>query len=79
MRGAALEPIANRNTATQLWVAAEAGPGLYWAPLPRLALGIEIAAVVPFVTGGFALDGERVLGFAPVGVRALAGIELRLP
>jgi hypothetical protein len=79
VRGAALEPIASRITATQPWVAAEAGPGLYWAPRPRLALGLEVAAVVPFVTGGFALDGQRVLGFAPVGVRALAGIELRLP
>jgi hypothetical protein len=79
VRGAPLDPITNRRTATQPWVAAEAGPGLYWAPRPRLALGLEVAAVVPFVTGGFALDGERVLGVAPVGVRALAGIELRLP
>jgi hypothetical protein len=79
VRGAAFEPIANRNTGTQPWVAAEVGPGLHWVPRPRLALGLEVAAVVPFVTGGFALDGQRVLGFAPVGVRVLAGIELRLP
>lgn len=79
VRGSALDPIANSTTASQPWVAAELGPGLHWAVRPRLALGLEVAAVVPFVTAGFALDEQRVLGFSPVGVRALAGLELRLP
>lgn len=79
VRGSPLDPITNPRDASQPWVAAELGPGLHWAPRPRLALGLEVAAVVPFVTAGFALDEQRVLGFSPVGVRALASIELRLP
>lgn len=55
------------------------GPGLSWAPIDRLALELHVEALVPLVSGGFALDDEPMLDNLPAGVRALAGVEVRLP
>jgi hypothetical protein len=79
IRARALEPIQNPETATQPYLGLLLGPGLSWAPIDRLALGLEVEALVPLLSGGFALDGQPVLDNLPVGVRALAGVELRLP
>ncbi len=79
VRGRPIAPILNRRDASQPWVAAELGPALSWSPIPALALGVELSAVIPVFAAGFALDGEPVLRYSPVGVRALAGLELRLP
>jgi hypothetical protein len=79
VRGRPLSPILNRRDASQPWVAVELGPGLSWSPIPRLALALELGLVVPLLQAGFALDGEPALRYSRVGVRALAGIELRLP
>ncbi|PRQ03253.1 hypothetical protein ENSA5_17720 [Enhygromyxa salina] len=79
VRAVALEPIQNPQLATQPYLGLALGPGLAWAPIERLALGIGVEATIPLVSGGFALDDQPVLDNAPVGVRALAGVELRLP
>lgn len=71
--------IPNARQATQPYVGVELGPGLAWAPLDRLAVGIELGAVVPLGFGGFSLGGQTQLANLPIGVRALLGIELRLP
>ena len=79
VRAQALEPIQNPETATQPYAGIALGPGLSWAPVERVALGLELHAVIPLVSGGFALDGQPALDNTPVGVRALAGVEVRLP
>ena len=79
VRAQALVPIQNPETASQPYAGITLGPGLSWAPVQRVALGLELHAVIPLVSGGFALDGQPALGTTPVGVRALAGVEIRLP
>ncbi|WP_106090942.1 hypothetical protein [Enhygromyxa salina] len=79
VRARALEPIQNPEMATQPIVEVVLGPGLSWAPTERVALGLEVQALIPFVFGGFALDNQTALDTAPVGIRALAGVEIRLP
>lgn len=76
VRARALDPIQNAETASQPYLGLLLGPGLSWAPINRLALGLEVEALIPLVFGGFALDGQPVLDNIPVGVRALASVEI---
>jgi hypothetical protein len=76
VRARALDPIQNPETASQPYLGLLLGPGLSWAPINRLALGLEVEALIPLVFGGFALDGLPVLDNIPVGVRALASVEV---
>ena len=55
------------------------GPGLTWTPVPRVGIGVEVEALVPIVARAMALSGLTVVDKFPVGVRALVGVELRLP
>jgi hypothetical protein len=78
VRGRPLPTLPTGTDAIQPWLAVELGPALSWSPRPRLALGVELDAVVPLLAAAFTLGGERVRQYSPVGVRALAAIELRL-
>lgn len=79
VRARALDPIQNPETASQPYLGLLLGPGLSWAPIHRLALGLEVEALIPLVFGGFALDGQPALDNIPMGVRALASVEIRIP
>ncbi len=79
IRAEALPPIQNATTGTQPYLGLELGGGLIWTPISRLGVGLELDGLVPFLSGGFNLDGPSVLRNLPIGVRALAGIEVRLP
>ncbi|KIG19119.1 hypothetical protein DB30_04584 [Enhygromyxa salina] len=79
IRGRALAPIPNAEVAAQPYVGVMLGPGLSWAPIERVALGLELQAQVRLASGGFALDDLAALNATPVGVRALAGVEIRFP
>ena len=68
----------NASSATQPLVQLELGAGLAWAPLERLAIGVELEALGQLVAGGFATNGSAVVANIPVGVRGLASVELRL-
>lgn len=78
-RGATVLPRASRS----LWLAAPVGPGLLWAPRPRVALRLGIDAILALIRPGFDIleAGIRTELFraAPIGGRASLGIELRLP
>lgn len=76
-RGTGLTP--QPRAASQPWVAAVLGPGLRWAVRPRVALGVDLDLLVSLVRGGFAIDEREIQRVSAVGVRALAGVELRLP
>ncbi|EDM77994.1 hypothetical protein PPSIR1_19334 [Plesiocystis pacifica SIR-1] len=83
VRGRPLDTLAGSRDANQPWLAIEAGPGLRWVPGPqsapaRVAIGAEVDAVASLFATGFSLDGSQVRQYAPVGVRALAVVELRL-
>lgn len=68
----------NASSATQPLLQLELGAGLAWAPVERLAIGVEVEALGQLVAGGFATDGAAVVANIPVGVRGLASVELRL-
>ncbi len=79
LRAIALEPVRNPEAATQPYVGLELGAGFTWTPVHHLGVGLELDAVVPLASGGYALEGAEVLGATPAGLRVLAGVELRLP
>jgi hypothetical protein len=55
------------------------GPGLRWAVRERLALFVQLDLIAPLLRGGFTIEDAVVSSIAPVGVRGLGGVELRLP
>ncbi|MFV8751013.1 hypothetical protein ACNOYE_10750 [Nannocystaceae bacterium ST9] len=79
VRGRGLESLPRVETASFPWVAGSVAQGLWWAPLDRLALGVELELVLPFTRGSFLVDEREVERIAGIGVRGLAGVELRLP
>ena len=60
-------------------VALRVGQGIAWAPIDRLALGLDLELSAPLTRAAFVVDGTTVQRTAAVGVRALVGLELRLP
>lgn len=79
MRGRAVG-IERPGIETLPWLAFEAGAGVVWTNALGLGPFVEVAAVVPALRPGFAVDGAGVLHRAdPVGVRVIAGLELRVP
>jgi hypothetical protein len=73
----------NEQRRAGLLVALAAGAGLMWAPIPALALRIEVAGVLALARPRFAVhtpSGDAVAFEAPwLGLRAFAGIEGRIP
>ncbi|HLT37945.1 MAG TPA: hypothetical protein VK034_16785 [Enhygromyxa sp.] len=79
LRGRGVGSTPAPDTATQPWAAVELGPGLRYVPNRRVALGLEVDLVAALLRGGFTLGGSIAQRHAPIGVRALAGLELRFP
>lgn len=79
LRGQGTSGVPNPVAVTRPYVALELGPALLVRPLERLAIGLELDAVVPLVQVGFSINGEPVLRSTPIGARVLVGVELRLP
>src|SRR5690606_28838230 len=79
LRGAGTGTTPNPGQATLPWAAALVGHGLRWAVRERLALGLDVELLVPFVRGGFTIAGAEVSRFAAAGLRGFAALELRLP
>ncbi len=61
------------------WFAIGVGQGLVFVPIDRLAIGVELQLAVPLQGGRFSIGDQEIQRLTPVGVRALAGVELRLP
>jgi hypothetical protein len=79
VRGRGRSPTANTEQASLPWVAAAIGQGIAWAPIERLAIGLDLTLLVPLGRGSFVIDDREVQRLVLVGARALLGIELRLP
>jgi hypothetical protein len=79
LRGEGRTSVPNPVRATQPWLAIELGPALAWTPIPNLAIGLELDAVIPLIAAGFSIDGDPILRTTPIGVRALVGLEVRFP
>ncbi|MFV8755210.1 hypothetical protein ACNOYE_32070 [Nannocystaceae bacterium ST9] len=79
LRGRGIGSTPNPRGASQPWAAARIGAGLRWVPRPRFALGFEIDLLAALLRGGFTIGDEVAQRHAPVGVRALVGVEVRLP
>lgn len=77
VRGAGLEDLPTSGRATFLWVAIAAAQGLWFSPIDRLGIGLELDLAVPLNRGAFRIDSSEVQRIAAVTVRGLAGIELR--
>lgn len=60
------------------WLAINLAPGLVWAPIRNLAIGVTVEPWVALMRRRFEIDNAGVIWRPlPVGVRALAGIEAR--
>ena len=60
------------------WLAIDLAPGLVWAPIRNLAIGLSVEPWVALVRRQFEIDNAGVIWRPlPVGVRVLAGIEAR--
>lgn len=60
------------------WLAIDVAAGLAWAPIRRLAIGLRVEPFVALLRGRFVADGTTELWRPlPVGVRAVAGLEVR--
>lgn len=73
-RGATVNPTRTRRP----WFALAAGPGLAFAPIPRIALLVGVDAVVPLWRAQFLVGGVEIHRPRPVGVRGVVGLEIRL-
>ncbi len=77
LRGRGVGDTPNPRLAAQPWLALALGPGLRYVPHPRVALGLELDAVVGLVRGGFTVGSSVVQQQANLGVRVLLGVEVR--
>ncbi|MCY0994603.1 hypothetical protein OV203_46190 [Nannocystis sp. ILAH1] len=70
--------LVQNETTRNLWAAGLLAPGLQWRPLPWLALGLEVEAVVAFTRRRYATrDGGVFYSVPPVGVRLGGGIAVQ--
>lgn len=79
VRGRGLEPLAATRRASIPWVAPNLAQGLWWVPIERLAIGIELELLVALTRGRFVVSGIELERITAIGLRALAGLEVRLP
>lgn len=79
VRGRGLEPLPVTRRASLPWVAIDVAQGLWWAPIERLAIGVELELIVSLTSGRFVVSDIEVERMAAIGLRGLAGIEVRLP
>jgi hypothetical protein len=76
-RGTGTTLEARRDAA--LWVAGVGGPGIAVVPRRFIAVVAGIDIVVPFYRPAFDIGGELVHRARPVGLRAILGVEVRVP
>lgn len=73
----------NADRRVGLLAALQVGAGLMWAPIPALALRIEVAGVLALARPRFAVhtpSGDATAFETPrLGLRALVGVEARIP
>jgi len=79
LRGRGLSTLPVVEEAAIPHAALRLGPGLAWAPTERLALGFDLELAVPVTRGEFVIDQIVIQRVAPVNVRGVLGVELRLP
>lgn len=77
VRGAGLDTLPTSSSASFLWIAIAAAQGLWFAPIDRVAIGLELDLAVPLNRGEFGIDATEVQRTALLTVRGLAGLELR--
>src|SRR5690606_25800347 len=79
VRGRGLAPLAVTRRAALPWIASKLAQGLWWAPIEQLAIGVELELIVSLTRGRFVVSDIEVERIAAIGLRGLAGIEVRLP
>jgi hypothetical protein len=79
VRGRGLDDLPVALAASFPWIALALGQGLWFAPLSRLAIGVDLQLAVPVRGGRFLIETVEIQRIAPLSVRGLVGIELRLP
>jgi hypothetical protein len=79
VRGRGLDELPVTLTASFPWIAVALGQGLWFAPIERLAIGVGLQLAVPLRGGRFLIETVEVQRIAPVSVRGIVGIEVRLP
>jgi hypothetical protein len=77
LRGRGVGTTPAPDVATQPWVGVQLGPGLRYVPNRWIALGVEVDLIASLLRGGFTLGDAVAQIHAPIGVRALAGLEAR--
>jgi hypothetical protein len=76
-RGVGMTP--SPSSATQPWAAVGLGPGVRYVANKWIALHLEVDLVAALLRGGFTIGDLIAQSQAPIGVRALAGLEVRFP
>ncbi|PRQ09105.1 hypothetical protein [Enhygromyxa salina] len=79
VRGRGVDELPVVDEASLLWVALALGQGLWFSPIERLAVGLDVQLAVPLQRGSFSVETAEIQQIAPVSVRGLVGVELRLP
>lgn len=79
VRGRGLDELPVVLTASFPWIAVALGQGLWFAPIERFAIGIDLQLAVPLRGGRFLIETVEVQRIAPVSMRGIVGIEVRLP
>lgn len=77
VRGFGLDELPVSGQASFWWIALAVGQGLWFSPIDRVAIGLELDLAVPLNRGVFAIETTEIQQIAPVTVRGLAGVELR--
>jgi hypothetical protein len=78
VRALGLAPARNTRAASYPWVAASVSGGVTWVIIERVAIFVDAAALVPFISGDFRVGDQSLQQVAPIGMRASLGVELRL-
>lgn len=79
VRGEGLEDLPIPLTSALNWVALGLGGGVRVPIGRRVALAGELQLAIPLIGGRFLIETTEVQRIAPVSVRGLFGVELRLP
>jgi hypothetical protein len=77
VRGRGLDELPISDRASFLWIALAVAQGLWFAPIERVGIGLQLDLAVPLNRGGFTIETTEVQRIAAVTVRGLAGVELR--
>jgi hypothetical protein len=77
VRGSGLDELPVSGQASFLWIALAVAQGLWFAPIERVGIGMQVDLAVPLNRGVFAIETNEVQRIAAVTVRGLAGVELR--